>query len=748
MKKISIFITLFVIVTAGNAQFSPTKLGTNLGTVSNNNAVLEIAGNNSILLPRVNLTNTTSFSPLSQFTDGMMVYNKQAINDVVAGPYICFNSKWNRLINVTRLTPSLPSGNLGLTTTSAPFYTVANYHIYNASSGLTLNNDAAANSCFKFNVDAVVSNDGSGNYPPTPNNFFGKFAFNTYQLNDFNYVQPYFDPFNLGWHVYQYGNVFDMGYDDNYQIKFNATNSIASTVFVNYRNPSYNQTLTTDKIFIKNGVIQTGGLVGITNSANLGLYSCRSSYWIRLGTNQAPIKFYSDLDTNGGIGNDSNMTIESNGNVGIGTNFTPSNKLDVQGTIRSVSGGLFSELDTVTGPFLNLNNSLKTPFDVKQNWRIRNEANIAGFSSRDGLFFSSYDGSNQNANNNMILADNGNVGIGINKPNYKLDVMGTIIVQNTGSTDFITKNGNVNLISNSKTQSNAAKYWFFSNYDFNNGLTFNAVSSTLSPIVTNALTIDNSGKIVIGNSYLNSYNAKLTVIGSQNNTVSNYAFLKGSTSELTGYRSGQAYNSYSIWADWRIASDEFNAFSDARIKNIKGKSNSKNDLQILKQIEITDYTKKDSISDASSYKKVIAQQVEKVYPQAVHQSKGFIPNVYKSAQATDGQINLITDFKPGDRIKLIIGTGDIEVKVTQVTNDFFKVDKPITEKVFVFGKEVDDFRNVDYEAIAMLNVSATQEIANRLEKLDHQLTELDTKNKVLLNRKDDLVKKIKGLLTK
>ena len=38
------------------------------------------------------------------------------------------------------------------------------------------------------------------------------------------------------------------------------------------------------------------------------------------------------------------------------------------------------------------------------------------------------------------------------------------------------------------------------------------------------------------------------------------------------------------------------------------------------------------------------------------------------------------------------------------------------EEVFVFGREVKDFRNVDYDAIAMLNVSATQELNRRLEK--------------------------------
>jgi hypothetical protein len=38
------------------------------------------------------------------------------------------------------------------------------------------------------------------------------------------------------------------------------------------------------------------------------------------------------------------------------------------------------------------------------------------------------------------------------------------------------------------------------------------------------------------------------------------------------------------------------------------------------------------------------------------------------------------------------------------------------DEVFVYGREVNDFRNVDYDAIAMLNVSATQELNRRLEK--------------------------------
>jgi hypothetical protein len=44
--------------------------------------------------------------------------------------------------------------------------------------------------------------------------------------------------------------------------------------------------------------------------------------------------------------------------------------------------------------------------------------------------------------------------------------------------------------------------------------------------------------------------------------------------------------------------------------------------------------------------------------------------------------------------------------------------------LFVFGKRVDDFLAVDYDAISMLNVSATQELARRVETLEAENTKL------------------------
>ena len=63
-------------------------------------------------------------------------------------------------------------------------------------------------------------------------------------------------------------------------------------------------------------------------------------------------------------------------------------------------------------------------------------------------------------------------------------------------------------------------------------------------------------------------------------------------------------------------------------------------------------------------------------------------------------------------------------------------------KVFVYGREVKDFRTVDYEAIAMLNVSATQELARKLAAKDAELTKLRAELTELRTEKGALADKL------
>jgi len=50
------------------------------------------------------------------------------------------------------------------------------------------------------------------------------------------------------------------------------------------------------------------------------------------------------------------------------------------------------------------------------------------------------------------------------------------------------------------------------------------------------------------------------------------------------------------------------------------------------------------------------------------------------------------------------------------------------EKVFIYGRQVDDLRIVDYDAISMLNVSATQELAKKAVAQDARIAALEAEN--------------------
>jgi len=75
---------------------------------------------------------------------------------------------------------------------------------------------------------------------------------------------------------------------------------------------------------------------------------------------------------------------------------------------------------------------------------------------------------------------------------------------------------------------------------------------------------------------------------------------------------------------------------------------------------------------------------------------------------------------------LIGGKAEGVYQVLEVAKDRFRTDfKPAGDKVFVYGREVNDFRAVDYDAIAMLNVSATQELARQSERNTSKLETLE-----------------------
>ena len=122
-------------------------------------------------------------------------------------------------------------------------------------------------------------------------------------------------------------------------------------------------------------------------------------------------------------------------------------------------------------------------------------------------------------------------------------------------------------------------------------------------------------------------------------------------------------------------------------------------------------------------------------PQAVSKSTDVVPDIYQKAELNEGWVNLATDLKKGERVRLIGEKEEGIHEVLEITEGRFRTNfKPEGDKIFVYGREVNDFRNVDYDAIAMLNVSATQELARKVEAQEVELARLRAENAKLAGK--------------
>jgi hypothetical protein len=233
---------------------------------------------------------------------------------------------------------------------------------------------------------------------------------------------------------------------------------------------------------------------------------------------------------------------------------------------------------------------------------------------------------------------------------------------------------------------------------------------------TTTMLMLNNGNVQIGTSTLSA--ARLNV-----GSVSASVYINGYIDTNGGqHGDSTATRNLSIQADGTIVSPLVAVNSDLRIKTDLRPSDSGKDLVTLMGIAVTDYQLKDKVAHGKGMqKKVIAQQVETIYPQAVLQTTNVVPDLYKKAALKNGWVELATDLKKGDRVKLIGKTDQSVHEVLEIRDGAFRPDGKVNdEEVFVYGREVSDFRTVDYDAIAMLNVSATQELARQLKTVQDE----------------------------
>ena len=347
----------------------------------------------------------------------------------------------------------------------------------------------------------------------------------------------------------------------------------------------------------------------------------------------------------------------------------------------------------------------------------------------------------------MKVDSNGNVGIGTESPANKLEVNGNIGWGTHGSVLATDQGGNIELRGDSMTPYIDFSDDKTSDYKMRlvlqNGSLYITGTENLQidaggdfyidhhHVIGGRFTVLDNGNVGIGTA--NPTRGKLDVRGAALYDAPSFAFYARRDSGPYIGMSGMGIY-VGVYTDQRMVASEFDAISDERTKNIQGVSDSKADLSTLLDIEVTDFTHRDPMKGHSPKKKIIAQQVAKVFPQAVNNNHiEVVPDIMQKAKINQGEIQLAGHgLKKQDRVRLIFDNDSSDIyEVLSASKDSFRVSRDHDGEVFVYGREVNDFHTVDVAALSTLNISATQEMHKQMLVMKKEIEDLRAQIKVL-----------------
>lgn len=233
-----------------------------------------------------------------------------------------------------------------------------------------------------------------------------------------------------------------------------------------------------------------------------------------------------------------------------------------------------------------------------------------------------------------------------------------------------------------------------------------------------------------------------------------------------GYAFQTGRNVVALFSGGWVAADNTAGFiikSDQRIKSDIVTLDTNISLELYRKLRVVKHSYIDKLSFGNITKYgFIAQEVQKLLPDAVIPQSDFIPSIYKMATIVnhqtlhiDNPLKDIQQFNIGTKlkcydvkneivwatIKCVIDTQNIEIEETITT-----------DKLFVYGHSVDDFLQIDYDPIRNLTTAALQEVDRqqqadkaRIAELENQVSNLESTVAAQQSLINDIFERLKVL---
>jgi len=155
---------------------------------------------------------------------------------------------------------------------------------------------------------------------------------------------------------------------------------------------------------------------------------------------------------------------------------------------------------------------------------------------------------------------------------------------------------------------------------------------------------------------------------------------------------------------------QYTNLSDERIKYDITKFNDSNLLEKISKIELKNF--KYINNDDNDNLGFIAQEVEKIFPKSISLGKGFIPNIYINVKCFNNKLIFTEDFDISFlNVNDILLIDNNNIEIIKIENNIITIKESLNKSlVFVYGSQVNDFRNIDKSYLYSVNILATQEL--------------------------------------